>query len=104
MNEPNNKFYIDEIRRKAMPILKEAGVTKSSVFGSVARGEEDNNSDIDILIDFERKMTLLDLVGLQQDLESALGRAVDLVTRRALYPPLRNLIEREEVSIYVKSL
>lgn len=92
-------IVISEIKRKAIPILKKAGVTRSSVFGSAARGDFGDASDIDILIDFDKKMTLLDLVGLEQELESALGRAVDLVTRRSLYPPLKSRIEQEEVSI-----
>ncbi len=99
MNGLNTKQYIDEIKRRAAPILKRAGVLRSSVFGSVARGDARNDSDLDILIDFERKMTLLDLVGLQQDLEAVLGRSVDLVTRRSLYSPLKNRIEREEIPI-----
>lgn len=90
---------VSEIKRKIVPILKKAGITGSSVFGSAARGELKDTSDIDILIDFDRKMTLFDLVGLEQELESALGRAVDLVTRRSLYAPLKKSIEREEISI-----
>ena len=44
-------------------------------------------------------MTLLDLVGLEQELESALGREVDIVTRRSLYQPLKRRIEKEEIFI-----
>lgn len=95
-----NEVTIDEIRQKAAPLLKRAGVTRSSVFGSVARGEARDDSDIDLLIEFERKMTLLDLVGLEQDLEDVLGRKVDIVTRRSIYPPLKKYIEKDEVAIF----
>ena len=94
-----NSITIDEIRHKAVPILKNAGITRSAVFGSVARGEAGDDSDIDILIEFERKMTLFDLVGLEQELEDALGRKVDIVTRRSIYPPLKKYIEKDEISI-----
>jgi len=83
----------------ALPILKSAGITRAAIFGSFARGEATADSDIDILIEFERVMTLFDIVGLKQELEDALGRKVDLVTRRSIYPPLKKYIERDEVAI-----
>jgi len=99
IKQKRGALNIHDIKRKAVPILKKAGVTHSSVFGSVARGEAKISSDIDMLIDFDRKMTLLDLVGLEQELESALGREVDIVTRRSLYQPLKRRIEKEEIFI-----
>ena len=90
---------LKKLQEIAVPILKKAGVTRSSVFGSVARGDERNDSDVDILIEFRGKKTLFDLVELQQSLESALGREVDLITRRSIHPPLKEIIEKEEVSI-----
>lgn len=45
------KVNVDEIKQKALPILKEAGVTRSSLFGSYVRGEQTNDSDIDILVE-----------------------------------------------------
>src|SRR3989338_823074 len=94
--------YIDEIKQKAVPILKKAGVTRSSLFGSVARGETEEKSDVDFLIEFpdNEKYTLFDLVELQENLESALGREVDVVTYRSLHHLLKDRILREQVSIY----
>lgn len=90
---------LKRFQKAALPILKKAGITRSSFFGSVARGEQNAKSDVDILIEFRDKKTLLDLVELQQSLEKALGRSVDLVTRRSIHPPLKAIIEKEEVQI-----
>lgn len=90
---------LEEIKQKAVPILKKEGIIHSSVFGSAVRGELQENSDIDFLIEFQEKKTLLDLAGLQQELEGALGREVDLVTRRSVLPGLKEYIEREAISI-----
>ncbi|HUY10837.1 MAG TPA: nucleotidyltransferase domain-containing protein [Candidatus Dormibacteraeota bacterium] len=65
--------------------LYELGVRHASVFGSVARGEERNDSDIDILIEVpQRGFSLLDLSGVALYLEEALGRSVDIATARAV--------------------
>jgi uncharacterized protein len=70
------------------------------IFGSFARGEEGPESDIDILIDFgATRLTLFDLVQLGDELEEKLGRKVDLVTRRALHPFLKPIVEQELVII-----
>lgn len=57
-----------------------------AVFGSVARGEAEPGSDVDFLVDFEPGSTLLDLIHLQDDLETLLGRPVDVVSVRGLKP------------------
>lgn len=90
---------LEQFKEIALPILKKAGITHSSIFGSVARGEHGSESDIDLIIEFQGKKTLLDLAGLQQELEEALGRKVDLVTRRSIHEPLKKLIEKEEIAI-----
>ena len=55
-----------------------------SVFGSVARGDNGENSDIDFLVEFEAGRTLLDLIGLKLDLQDLLGATVDVVTPNSL--------------------
>jgi hypothetical protein len=73
------------------------GVSGISVFGSVARGEAGPDSDVDLLVEFERPVGLFRFIELQQRLEKLLGRRVDLVTRNALKPALREKILREAV-------
>ena len=65
------------------------------VFGSYARGEEQSASDLDILVKFGKRLTLLDLVGLELDLSERLGIKVDVVTEKALSPLIREYVERD---------
>lgn len=93
------QITIDEIKIKAVPILKEAGVTRSSLFGSYARGDNTEKSDVDMLIDFPRGKGLFAFVGLIQQLEDALGKKIDLVTYKSLHPLLKDQILTEQVQI-----
>ncbi|MBI3559015.1 nucleotidyltransferase family protein [Candidatus Gottesmanbacteria bacterium] len=90
---------INQIKAMAVPVLKSAGVIRSSLFGSAARGEMDENSDIDFLIEFPRGKTLLDLVDLQNQLEANLNSKIDLVTFKSIHPLLRDQILKEQVQI-----
>ncbi|MBI4171115.1 MAG: nucleotidyltransferase family protein [Candidatus Aenigmarchaeota archaeon] len=83
-----------------IPILKEYDVKKAGIFGSVARGEAKKNSDIDLLIEFSGRKSLLDLVGLKLDLEERLKKRVDIAEYGALHPLLKERILKEEVRIY----
>ncbi len=65
------------------------------VFGSVARGEETAGSDVDLLVEMDETRSLLDTVGLVQDLQEALGRKVDVVTENALHRLLQSKILSE---------
>jgi hypothetical protein len=90
---------IDEIKSKVIPILKQYDVKKAAIFGSVARGEADANSDIDILVEIENDMSLLDFVGLKIEIEEALGKKVDLVEYSTIKPLIKERILREQVVI-----
>lgn len=83
-----------------MPILKRQGVTKAALFGSVVRGEATKKSDVDLLIRFKGQKSLLDLVGLQLELEEKLGRKVDVLTYNGIHPLLREIILNEQKIIY----
>jgi predicted nucleotidyltransferase len=72
---------------------------RAFVFGSVARGEATAQSDVDLLVEFEKGRTLLDLAGLHRELEEALGRPVDVTTPAALHPLLKDAILSERVPI-----
>ncbi|MSP77996.1 MAG: nucleotidyltransferase [Dehalococcoidia bacterium] len=77
--------------------LKKFDVRSLSLFGSVAREEARPDSDVDILVDFEKPVGLLTFIGLQQYLEDLLGRSVDLVASDALREEYRERILREAV-------
>ena len=73
------------------------GVSAVSLFGSVARGESTEDSDIDLLVEFSRPIGLFHFVELKRILEEAFGRSVDLVTPNALKPQLRDRILKEAI-------
>lgn len=79
--------------------MSRRGVVRAGVFGSVARGEATDQSDIDFLVEFEKGRTLLDLSGLRLDLIELLGHDVDVVTPRSLHPKLRDRIMGEVVPL-----
>ncbi len=87
------------IKKKIIPILKRQGVLKAAVFGSFARGEERKNSDMDILVKLKKNKTLLDLIGLQLELEGRLGRKVDVVEYGALHPLIKDSVLKEQIKI-----
>ena len=82
---------------RAAPELRAHAVKELWLFGSAAREELKAGSDIDILVDFNAPVTLFEFARLRRHLESLLGRSVDLVTRDALKPQLREQILREAV-------
>jgi predicted nucleotidyltransferase len=84
-------------RARIVAILREFGVRHASLFGSVARGGQRPESDLDLLIDLPPGASLFDLSRLGLALEDALGRPVDLVTSFAnLHPVLQERIRHEE--------
>jgi uncharacterized protein len=75
-----------ERRAEILRLARKRRARRIAVFGSVARGEARPGSDIDLLVDFEPGASLLDQVGLFQDLEELLGTGVDVVSRGGLKP------------------
>lgn len=90
------------LRERRETILNTAaryGAHNVRVFGSVARGEADAGSDIDMLVDLEPGRGLLDLGGLLMDLRELLGRPVDVVTAKGLRPRIRERALDEAVPV-----
>jgi predicted nucleotidyltransferase len=85
-----------EIREKILNALKQNDVKRAALFGSVVRGELTDESDIDILVEFKGRKSLLDLVGLKLELEEMLKRKVDVLTYNSLHPLLRDRILHEQ--------
>lgn len=90
---------LKERREEILRIAQKHGARNVRVFGSLARGEADDISDIDFLVDLDPGRSLLDLGGLQYDLESLLGCRVDVATERGLKPRIRGQVLREAVPV-----
>jgi predicted nucleotidyltransferase len=82
-------------RNEILRIASTHGARNLRVFGSVARGEDSPDSDIDLLVDMDPGRSLLDLVALGQDLEDLLQRKVDVLTDVSVHPALRDRILSE---------
>lgn len=89
-----------EIFKKIVKMLKNEGVSKVAIFGSYIRGEEKAGSDIDIIVKFSKRKSLLDIVGIEQELSERLGIKVDLLTEKSISPYLIESIKKEMVVIY----
>jgi uncharacterized protein len=95
-------FDLDVLRGRREEILGYAtrhGARNVRVFGSTARGETASSSDIDLLVEMEPGRSLLDLVGLWQDLEDLLGAHVDVLSDGGVSPHLRERIYAEAVPL-----
>lgn len=92
---------LTSIQTVIVPHLRRYGVMKADVFGSVARGDATETSDVDLLIKLPKHASLLDYIGLKQDLEDALGCPVDLVEYEAIKPRLKPYIMRDIKPIHV---
>jgi predicted nucleotidyltransferase len=91
---------IAELRRRA-PDIRALGATSLYLFGSVARGEATETSDIDLFIDYDPdRFSFVELIRLRERLSEALGHPADLTTREGLHPLLRRAIEAEAIKVF----
>jgi predicted nucleotidyltransferase len=90
---------LDRYRTEILIAAALHGVRNVRVFGSLARGEGSENSDLDLLVTLQEGGSLLDLIGLKQDLEDIVHRSVDVVTERALSPYLRDRVLAEAIPL-----
>lgn len=90
----------DELHNQTQKIFSSYGVKKAAVFGSHARGTSTSKSDIDILVELGKTMSLLDFVGLKLDLEGKLKKKVDLVQYKTIKPSLKDHILKDETVFY----
>jgi len=91
---------LEEVIGKITPILEQCGVEYAGIFGSVARGEDRADSDVDILVKFSGPPTFAAYLRLDDSLRERLGRDVDLVTEGAVNKFLRPYIERDLKIVY----
>lgn len=90
---------LPELREEIHRAAADNGARDVRIFGSVARGEEREDSDVDILVALEPGRSLLDLARLELRLERLLGRAVDVVTEAGLREPVRAAALREAIRV-----
>ena len=90
---------LQQRREDILEIAASYGARNVRVFGSMARGDADAQSDVDILVEMEPGRNLLDMGGLLMDLRELLGRPVDVVTERGLKPRIRDRVLGEAVPL-----
>jgi predicted nucleotidyltransferase len=91
---------LETLRRSREELRRDYGVESMALFGSAARGDAGPSSDIDVLIDVERTISLFQLVALQLRLQELLDAPkVDVVLREAIFPPLRERILAEALRV-----
>ncbi len=92
---------IKTIKAKAIPILKNYGVSRAYLFGSFARGEQNQNSDIDFLVEYnsDAERTLFKAAELKYELEDTLQRKVDVLTEAAISPYIRPYVLKDKLVI-----
>lgn len=88
-----------ERREEILAVAARHGARTIRVFGSVVRGEETPESDLDLLVEFEPGRSLLDHIALAQDLKDLLGREVDVVTEGGLHWYIRDRVCREAMPL-----
>ena len=91
---------IEEVKKKIIPVLQRYQVQRASIFGSIARGEDTPESDIDILVELNDNLSLLDFVALKLELEEVLQKRVDLVEKKTLKEAIKDEILAQEVQVW----
>lgn len=95
----------EELREKILPVLLPCGIKRIALFGSVVRGEDAPESDIDILVTLKPRserspLGLFKWMGLEEELSEKLSRKVDLISEDGLSPYIRPYVDREKVILY----
>ena len=91
----NIKKKLLENSDKIKEIAKSNGIKEISVFGSVVRGEDNKESDVDFLVDLKEDKSLFDLIRFKQELEELLNLRVDVVTKRSIHSEIKDKILKE---------
>ena len=93
------RLLLKRNKHRILEIAREYGATSVRIFGSVARNEDDDKSDVDFLVELEPGRTLFDLGGMLMELRRLLGREVDVVTVRGLRDKIRDRVLKEAVPL-----
>jgi hypothetical protein len=92
----------ENILTKIIDYLKKYKILNVRLFGSFARNEENNNSDIDLIVNFQERKSLFELARIERELSEQIGIKVDLLTEKSISPYLIDKIKSEEKILYVK--
>lgn len=92
-------ILLKQKREKVLETAARFGASNVRVFGSVARGEADETSDIDLLVTMEPGRSLMDLGGLLVELQELLGTEMDVVTEKGLRPRIREQVLKDAVPL-----
>ncbi len=95
----NREAIIALLNAEAPELCRKYGAKSLSLFGSTARGDDREGSDVDILVTFEGSVTFQCFMGLKLDLEDLFGRRVDLATPETLRPEIRSNVERDLINV-----
>lgn len=90
---------LEQLREQIQTIAAQYGISQIRVFGSVARGEATDESDIDLLVEMEPERSLLDRIGCIQDLSDLLTCRVDIVTLKNIREEWRDRIQKEVIAL-----
>lgn len=104
-------YKIEEIAERVRPVAKRYGISKVYLFGSYARGEATEESDVDLMISYQKLTGAFAIGGIYVDFKEALDKPVDIVSERAVTSgytsdfgkKLYDSIEKERVLIYAES-
>lgn len=95
---------LETIKEIVVPILRANGVEFAGVFGSVARGEDRPDSDVDLLVRFneseKKRLSLIGFIGFERKISEALGRKVDLIEEAGLHPYVRKYVIKDLKTFY----
>src|SRR3954452_21232796 len=95
----DRQAILNVLNSQAAGLRGRYGIKTLAVFGSMARGDDREGSDVDILVTFEGQPTFDSFMGLKLDLEALLGRPVDLGTPETLRPEMRAAVERDVIHV-----
>ena len=91
---------IQDRKEQILALAARYGASNIRIFGSVANGTADENSDIDFLVDMEKGRSLFDLGGLLMDLQELFNRKVDVVTEKGLHERIRERVLRQAITLW----
>jgi len=98
----HRRLSIEELRRIVKPVAEKYGVDRIYLFGSVARGDDDENSDYDFCIESTKMRSLLELSGFFRELKEAVGSEIDIVEKEALKGEFLNAVINEGIELYAQ--